>query len=392
MTDYSKFACPNSNCSFYAEFDKGNITHRSWTGKDKKIHRLRCVCCEQEFSERKATLMENSKIASKAHEQMLKCIRWGVCDEGIADICDVSVKTVRLNQVKAAARAVKHHDQKVQNLKDAGVQLDEMHSKVANDRGFWLGAAIAMQSLMIVALVFGERNQGLADRLLAEVFIRFQSLLAIFTDGWRPYLNAILKCFGTTYTPRSKGGKRRSKLKHLKLPDLFYGQVVKIRDKSLRLLGVEHRALMGKMKELVFFIRAYDLGRVVHTIHIERWFGTLRCCLACCRRRSRCLTKSRARQKQKIWIYTSLYNWVIFHTSLIEEGVKRTPAMAAGLAKTAMSYQDYIWMPVYDDYALREKMCEKVARMNDEELLGASRRVKVKPERVQIMRVEREAA
>lgn len=53
---------------------------------------------------------------------MLKCMRWGVCDEEIADICEVSIKTVRLNQSKAASKAVKHHDSTVQNLKDAGVQ------------------------------------------------------------------------------------------------------------------------------------------------------------------------------------------------------------------------------------------------------------------------------
>lgn len=118
---------------------------------------------------------------------MLKCMRWGVCDEGIADICDVSIKTVRLNQAKAASNALKHHDSQVKNLNDAGVQLDEMHCKVCKKWDFWLGTAIAMQSLLIVAVTFGERNQGMADRLLAEISLRFSFLMSIFTDGWRPY-------------------------------------------------------------------------------------------------------------------------------------------------------------------------------------------------------------
>lgn len=384
MTNYTRFACPNSTCSFHAKFNSGNIAHRSWTGKDKTIERLRCTVCHQEFSERKATLMENSKIPDKTHEQMLKCIRWGVCNEGIADICDVSIKTVRLNQAKAASKAVKHHDSAVQNLHDPGVQLDEMHCKVTQDRSFWLGTAIAMQSLLIVAVTFGERNQGMADRLLAEVNLRFAHLLSIFTDGWRPYFGAILRAFGELYRPKRKG-RGRLLQKCLRLPTLFYGQVVKIRDEALKLMGVEHRALIGKMKEIIFFIKAYELGNKIHTIHAERWYGTLRCCLACCRRRTRCLSKSRGRQKQKIWIYVSLYNWVINHGSLSVKGKKRTPAMAAGLIDHQMTYHEYIWHPVYDNYSWRETLAKKVASMNSDEMLGASRRVKIKPEKTVVM-------
>ena len=385
MTQYTRFACPNARCSFYAQFNHGNITHRSWGGKNKQIQRLRCTCCHQEFSERKGSIMENSKISDRTQALMLKCLRWGVCNEGVADICEVDIKTVRLNQSKAAAIAVKHHDQSVKNISDAGVQLDEMHCKVTKDKGFWLGAAVAMQSLLIVALTFGERNQGMADRLLAEIVLRFQWILGVFSDGWRPYLNAILKAYGELYRPRRKGCRGRILQKRLRLPDIFYGQVVKIRDASLKLLGVEHRGVLGKIQQLLFFIRTYDLGKKIHTIHIERWFGTLRCCVACCRRRSRCLSKSRERQKQKIWIFTSLYNWVIYNTSLTLDGLKRTPAMAAGLADRQLPYLEYVKMPIFDNYEFRERVAEKVKEMNSDEMIGASRRVKIRPERVAIM-------
>jgi len=391
MNDYSKFACPNTSCSLYAKFNSGNIVHRSWTGKNQEIERLRCTHCKQEFSERKATLMENAKLSEKTYEQMLRCLRWGVCDEGIADICGVSIKTVRLNQAKAAAKAVKHHDSCVQNLQDAGVQLDEMHSKIAKDKRFWLGTAIAMQSLLIVAVTFGERNQAMADRLLAEVSLRFSRLLSIFTDGWRPYFGAIIRAFGKLYRPKRKRA-RRFLQRRLKLPDLFYGQVVKIRDQSLKLLGVEQRAIIAKMKEIIFFIKTYNLGNKIHTIHAERWYGTLRSSLACCRRRSRCPSKSRERQKQKIWIYVSLYNWVIPHSSLTNRGMKRTPAMAAGLIGYQLSYREYIWLPVYDNYGWREQLSKKVMVMNDDEMLGASRRVKIRPEKAIVMEPRRIAA
>jgi IS1 family transposase len=392
MSNYTKFACPNASCSFYARFNSGNIAHRSWTGRNKDIERLRCTCCGKEFSEYKGSLMENSKITTRTHAQMLKCMRWGVCDEGIADICGVSIKTVRLNQAKAASHALKHHDSEVKNIKAPGVQLDELHCKVTKDKGFWLGTAIAMQNLLLVALTFGERNQGMADRLLAEVSLRFIHLLSIFTDGWRPYVSAILRAFGKLYQPRKKKGKGRKLHKRLRLPEVFYGQVVKIRDAALKLVGVEHRALIGTLKEILFFIRAYELGNKIHTIHAERWYGTLRCCLACCRRRSRCLSRSRGRQKQKIWIFVDLYNWVIPHGSLRQGNEQRTPAMAAGLIKHPISYEDYVRMPVYDDYEWRMRVSEKVKAMNSEEMLGASQRVKIRPEKSVVMQLAEAAA
>lgn len=57
--------------------------------------------------------------------------------------------------------------------------------------------------------------------------------------------------------------------------------------------------------------------------------------------------------------------------------------MVAGLIDHRMSYQEYT--PVYDDYQWREWLSEKVMMMNSDEMLGASRRVKIKPERALVM-------
>jgi hypothetical protein len=78
----------------FNRFEEGCIAHRSWTGKDKHIERLRCTVCGCEFSERVGTLMARSKLPEATVERLLKCQRWGVCDEGTADICAVDLKTV----------------------------------------------------------------------------------------------------------------------------------------------------------------------------------------------------------------------------------------------------------------------------------------------------------
>ena len=126
----TRFSCPNPQCGRFNRPGDGNIVHRSWTGKHKHIERLRCTICDCEFSEREGTLMARSKLPEATVEQLLKCQRWGVCDEGMADICAVDLKTVHRFQRVAAQRAETHHWQSVQDVEVTGVQLDEAHSKL----------------------------------------------------------------------------------------------------------------------------------------------------------------------------------------------------------------------------------------------------------------------
>src|SRR5262245_50975353 len=86
---YTRFSCPNPQCARFSRPGEGNIAHRSWTGTRKHIERLRCTACDREFSEREGTLMARSKLPEDTVIQLVKCQRWGVCDEGTADICAV---------------------------------------------------------------------------------------------------------------------------------------------------------------------------------------------------------------------------------------------------------------------------------------------------------------
>ena len=74
---YTQFSCPNPACSVFNHPGQGNLSHRSWTGKDKHIERLVCVVFGRGFSDRKGTLMEESKLPGETVERLLKCQRWG---------------------------------------------------------------------------------------------------------------------------------------------------------------------------------------------------------------------------------------------------------------------------------------------------------------------------
>jgi transposase-like protein len=398
MVQYLKFACPNPACTCFRQTNLGNIVHRSWGGKNKAIERLRCTSCGKEFSSHRGSLLENSKLSVEAVETILKCLRWGVCEEGAADIASVDRKTVRRLQREAARRAEIHHNNEVIGIKEAAVQCDELYAKMAGSVS-WLGAAIGVQSLMILAIAVGSRSQALADRLASNLWVRCAWLPMLLTDGWKPYFNAFLRCFGKPYQPRRTGRRGRKKGMRLKFPDrLYYAQVIK-RTKRLgkrwQLKSVVVRSMSGGLRQCKGFIRLYRLGQTIHTIHIERWFGSLRCCTAALRRRSRCSLRDKTRLTEKTWVFVSLYNWVVCHRTLSRNGSRTTPAMAAGLATAPLTYREYITMPVFEDPSTKEKIERRIQEIQTDEMKRAVKRSMRPPPEEEIVwkeRVHREAA
>ena len=102
--------------------------------------------------------MSHSKLPEETVTRLLKCQRWGVCDIGSAEICEVDIKTVHRFQRVAAQRAKEHHQQVVQGVEGEGVKLDEMHSKRRPKQVEWLHTALAMGSLFILWAEFGPRT------------------------------------------------------------------------------------------------------------------------------------------------------------------------------------------------------------------------------------------
>jgi len=385
INDYSKFCCPNPSCKFYGMKENDNIKHRSWTGKNKDIERLRCRECSLEFSSRKGTLIERSSLSASTVARILKCFRWGLHDEAIADVCEVDQDTVVNIRTRAAIRAQIHHDQEVKEIRDPAAQADELYVKISQKSSCWIAASILTQCLLIVSLAVGARDQSMADKLIAETKLRCCWLLAIFTDGWRPYLSSIVRCFGRLTRPRRKHVRGPNPKPRLKVEDILYAQVVKMRDFAYKLVGVQARSRIGSMKECLNCISLFKLGKKIHTAHIERFWASFRCYQAFARRRSRCLVKTEQSCSERTWVWVSLYNWVITHSSLTISGIRRTPAMAAGLINRPLSYEEYVLMPVFDTgNELKVKITNELKRMNDPEILIAASRTKIACERYSI--------
>jgi len=361
---YTTFSCPNLDCPQFNRSNVDTIVHRSWTGKHQHIERLRCTACDHEFSEREGTLMARSKLAEDTVERLLKCQRWGVCDEGTADICEVDLKTVYRFQRVATQRAQTHHQQVVRDVDVPGVQLDEAHAKLRPKQVEWVHTALAMGSWFLLWVDFGPRTQEHAAGLIAQVVARTRQLPLFLSDGWKPYIAALLQVVGVVYRPRRRGKVGRQPTPRLVAPkNLCYAQVVKVRDKAGHVVEVSRRVVFGGPRRFGKQLRLRQLGDTIQTAFMERWYGTLRGLVAPLRRRTRCLSWSRTRHRGKVWLVVSLYNFVMPHKSLRQGRTRRTPAMAIGLTDHIWSYREYIWLPVHTDPVLTEQMDERIARL-----------------------------
>ena len=361
---YTRFSCPNPPCAQFKRSGEDNIVHRAWTGKDKHSERLCCTVCGREFSERAGTLMARRKLSEATVEQLLQCQRWGVCDAGTADLCAVELKTVHRFQRVAAQRAMQPQQQSVQDVEVLGVQLAEAHAKLRPKQVEWVHTALAMGSWFLLWVDFGPRPQETAATLIAQVIVRTRQLPLFLTDGWKAYTAALLQVVGKVYRPRRRGQVGRKPKPRLAAPkELYYAQVVKVRNKAGQVVEVSRGVVFGGPRRVLKQLRLRQCGETIQTAFMERWYGTLRGLVAPLRRRTRCLSWSHARHRGKVWLMVSLYNFVMPHKSLRPGHTPRTPAMAIGLTDHVWSYREYIWVPVHPDPVLTKQMDERMSRL-----------------------------
>ena len=196
------------------------------------------------------------------------------------------------------------------------MQLDEAHSKLRPKQVEWVHTALAMGSWFLLWVDFGPRTQETAAALIAQVVARTQQLPLLLTDGWRAYTAALLRSWGRVSAAAAWEGRPQAEARLVAPPDLFYAQVVKVRNPAGHVVEVSRRVVFGGPRRFGKQLRLRQLGTTIQTAFMERWYGTLRGLVAPLRRRTRCLSWSRTRHRGKVWLVVSLYNFVMPHKSL----------------------------------------------------------------------------
>lgn len=128
----SFFACPNPDCVDFNRFGADNLSVCEHMGKGQAIRRLYCHTCGHRFSERKGSLMEDTKLPEETIVRIVKCLAHGNGVEATADICEVDQRSVQRILEKAGPRAEAFHQLQLEQLEQTidAVQLDELHGRV----------------------------------------------------------------------------------------------------------------------------------------------------------------------------------------------------------------------------------------------------------------------
>lgn len=171
--------------------------------------------------------------------------------------------------------------------------------------------------------------------------------LLIAVDGLASYVGAVQRAFRS---PLHTGKQGRPRL--VPWEGVVIGQVVKqyVWEGGKRAgLEIVRRLAQGTEAQLGALIERTQGWGVLNTAYIERFNATFRARLAALGRRTRNLTRRVEALHSAMYLVGTIYNFCTYHTSLLSErGMKRTPAMAAGITDHRWTLWELLWHRVPD--------------------------------------------
>ena len=216
----------------------------------------------------------------------------------------------------------------------------------------WDHVALDPEHRLVVYVVPGKRTAENTEALVRGFHRRTAGRLMdlITTDEYAPYRGAILGAYGETVKPPRTGRRGRPR-KPYKVPPagLTYATVHKTRSKG-RVVKVEQRVIFGTAQEVGAALARSTSSRAVNTSFVERQNGTDRNRNARKVRRSYCFSKDWSVHQAVTYFTMYSYNfcWPVRTLRVKTEGgtwLRRTPAMAAGLADHVWPLSEWLTLP-----------------------------------------------
>lgn len=135
MHPIEHFCCQNLKCADHGIRGKKNLRFEGWSGKGRRIHMVYCRTCKAHFSERKGTVLEQSKLPEEKLLAVLEHLREGNGTRSTARLVGVDKDTVTRYVLLAGKHSQQLHDELVgYSPQTREVQYDEKWSFVGKKR------------------------------------------------------------------------------------------------------------------------------------------------------------------------------------------------------------------------------------------------------------------
>jgi IS1 family transposase len=269
-----------------------------------------------------------NKLPLAKRAQILNLLCEGMSMRAVSRVVDVSFNTVAKALVDAGTVCAEMHDELVRDVKSTRIECDEIWAfsyckqrtvplaKAAPDDAgdLWTWTGIDADSKLIVSYLVGDRSGQAAMELMDDLRARLANRVQITTDGHRAYLEAVEGAFGS---------------------DVDYAQIIKMygatpsppgRYSPAECTGIRKIRVEGNP----------DITKV-STSYVEAHNKTMRMHMRRFTRLTNGHSKKVANHAHMVALYTVFYNFIRTHGKL-----RMSPAMAAGIASTFLSFEDVL--------------------------------------------------
>ncbi|MBG0801379.1 IS1 family transposase [Methylocystis sp. H4A] len=270
-----------------------------------------------------------NKLDTKTRAQILAMLCEGASMRSVSRLTDTSINTVSKLLVDAGRFCAGFHDAKVRGVKASKVQVDEiwsftaakeknvasMKAPVDGAGDTWTWTAIEAGTKLLISHFVGGRDGECAKWFIEDMASRITNRIQLTSDGHKAYLEAVEGAFGA---------------------DIDYAMLVKLygatpesakgRYSPADCTGIKKTKIEGKP----------DMAHV-STSYVERANLTMRMHNRRFTRLTNAFSKKFENHAHMVAIYAVWYNWLRIHKTL-----RVTPAMAAGLSDTVMTWEQIV--------------------------------------------------
>jgi transposase-like protein/IS1 family transposase len=332
--------CPNVACPARGQTGQGNIRLHS-----RKDQRFLCTECHKTFTTTTGTAFYRLRTSAETVTLVVTLLAHGCPLQAIVVAFGFDERTVAAWGARAGRQGQAIQEHLVEHPQDLGqVQADEIRVKIQGGI-VWMALAMMVKTrLWLAGEVRMQRDMTLIRRLIERVrrCAAYRPLL-LCTDGLSSYVRAMRETFREPVRTGAQGRPRLRAWRHI-----YIAQVVK-RYVQGRVVDVECRIVDGTPARVETLRRRSQGHGVINTAYIERLNATFRERLASLTRRGRALVRHTLTLRHGMYLIGSVYNFCTYHASLRlaapaagMRGIKRTPAMAAGITDHCWTVQELL--------------------------------------------------